>query len=105
MEQKRGDERAAVGEEEMKKMDCQERKKPEDRDHGEGMDGRGLGMTCETSREGGEKMESICSLYLLRSRMHDHNPLIAPQAFPGSFYVYDPPRVFPSLSLSVSFPL
>lgn len=36
-----------------RKSDCQEVKKPTDRDHDEGMDGRGLGMACEKSREGG----------------------------------------------------
>lgn len=30
-------------------------------------------MACEKSREGEEEIENICSVYLLRSRMHDHN--------------------------------
>lgn len=71
---------------EMRQTDCQEVKKPTDRDQDEGMDGRGLGMACEKSREGGEEMENICSVYLLRSRMHDHSPPAVPQAFSDSFY-------------------
>lgn len=78
----RGDERKLPwGVEEMREMDCQEVKKPKDRDQDEGMDGRGLGMACETSREGGEEMENICSVYLLRFGMHDYNPPTVPQAF------------------------
>lgn len=94
MEHKRGALRKLPwGAEEMREWDCQEVKKPTDRDHVEGMDGRRLGIACEKSREGGEKMENICSVYLLRTRMHDHNPLTVPQAFTAS------------LSLYVSFPL
>lgn len=65
-------------------------KKPTDRDHVEGIDGRGLGigMACERSGEGGEEMENICSVYLLKSRMHHHNPLTVPQAFSASLYLY-----------------
>lgn len=82
MEQKKGDERKLPwGAEEMRETDCQEVKKPADRDHDEGMDGKGVGIACEKSREGGEVMENICSVYLLRSRMHDHNPAAVPQAF------------------------
>lgn len=33
-----------------REMNCQV-KKPADRDHGEGMDGKGLGMACERSRK------------------------------------------------------
>lgn len=55
-------------------MGCQEGKKPEDRDHVEGMDGRGLGMTCEMSKEEGENVENICSAYLLRSRICSQSP-------------------------------
>lgn len=45
-----GDERERESE---RKSDCQEVKKPTDRDHEAGMDGQGLGMACEESREGG----------------------------------------------------
>lgn len=69
-------------------------KKPTDRDRDEGMDGRGLGMACEKSREGGEERENICSVYLLRSRMHDHNPSAVPRAFSA-------PSIFLSPSLSL----
>lgn len=68
----------------MRKTACQEVKKPADRDHVEGMVNKGLGMTCETSRAR-EEMENICPAYLLRSRIHDHNPLTVPLAFPESF--------------------
>lgn len=61
-------------------------KKPADRDHVEGLVNRGLGMTCETSRAG-EEMENICPVYLLRSRIHDHNPLKVPLAFPEFFFM------------------
>lgn len=75
-----GDEiRRPWGAKEMRETDCQEVKKPRDGDHGEGMDSMGLGMACEDSRGGGE-MENICSVYLLRSRIHDHNPAAVPQA-------------------------
>lgn len=60
---------------------CQEVEKPTDRDHVEGTDSGGLGTACEKSREGGEEMENICSVYLLRSKMHDHNPFTVPEAF------------------------
>lgn len=89
----------------MRETDCQEVKQPRDGDHGEGMDSMGLGMACEDSRGGGE-MENICSVYLLRSRIHDHNPAAVPEALSA------PPlqRVtlcapFPSfrLDLSISF--
>lgn len=72
----------------MRKMDCQEGKKPADRDHVEGMGGRGLGMTCETSGRRGEEMENICSFYLLRCRMQDHNKQTFPQAFSVCFIIY-----------------
>lgn len=82
MEQEGGDERQLPwGAEEMRDTDCQEVKKPTGRYHAERMDGGGLGMACEKSIEGGEKMENICSVYLLRSRMHDHNPPAVSQAF------------------------
>lgn len=89
-----------------RETDCQEVKKPTDSDHDEGMDGRGLGMACEKNREGGEEMENICSVYLLRSRMHDHNPPAVPQAFsapPPSpcFLLYLSPSAFFPLSLFV----
>lgn len=47
--------KAAVKAKEMRerKSDCQEVKKPTESDHDEGMDGRGLGMACEKSMEGG----------------------------------------------------
>lgn len=61
-------------------------KKPTDRDHDEGMGGKGLGIACEKSRGGGDKMKNICSVYLLRSRMHDHNPAAVPPAFCAPFY-------------------
>lgn len=79
--QKRGGDeiRRPWGAKEMRETDCQEVKKPRDGDHGEGMDSMGLGMACEDSRGGGE-MENICSVYLLRSRIHDHNPAAVPQA-------------------------
>lgn len=108
MEQERGDERKLPwGAEEMRDMDCQEVKKPTDRYHAEGMDGRGLGMACEKSREGGEKMENICSVYLLISRMHDHNLPTVPQAFSAFLYlsVPLPLRVSSFISVCVSFPL
>lgn len=105
MEQKKGDERKLPwGAEEMREPDCQEVKKPADRDHDEGMDGKGVGIACEKSREGGEEMENICSVYLLRSRMHDHNPAAVPQAFsapPPSIFLSSSLSVFPPLSLSV----
>lgn len=104
MEQKKGDERKLPwGAEEMRETDCQEVKKPADRDHDEGMDGKGVGIACEKSREGGEEMENICSVYLLRSRMHDHNPAAVPQAFsaPPSIFLSSSISVFPPLSLSV----
>lgn len=83
-------------------MNCQV-KKPADRDHGGGMDGRGLGMACERSRrEGGEKTGNICSLYLLRSWMHDHNHLTVPQASSASLYLYVSPLQLPHLSLCAS---
>lgn len=85
-------------------------KKPADRDHDEGTDGRGLGMACEKSGLGGEEMEDICSVYLLRSRMHDHNPPALPQAFSVPLYLpvflhvlvssFVSPCVFSPLSLS-----
>lgn len=59
---------------------CQE-VKPRDRNRDEGMDGRGLGIACEKSRGGGEERENICSVYLLRSKTHDHNPPAVPKAF------------------------
>lgn len=105
---KRGDERTLPwGAEEMRETDCQEVKKPTDRDHDEGMDGRELGMACEECREGGEEMENICSVYLLRSRMHDHNPPAVPQAFSASLYlsVYLPLLVSAFISVCVFFPL
>lgn len=109
MEQERGDERNLLwGAEEMRDVDCQEVKKPADRYHAEGMDGRGLGMACEKSREGGEKMENICSVYLLISRMHDHNPLAVPQAFSAFVYLSVPLlllRVSSFIIVFVSFPL
>lgn len=79
-------------------------KKPADRDHVEGMVNKGLGMACETSKEGGEEIENICPVYLLRSRMHDHNPLIVPLAFPESFFFMT--LFFPCylIYLCVSFP-
>lgn len=91
----------------MRDMNCQEVKKPADRYHAEGMDGRGLGMACEKSREGGEKMENICSVYLLISRMHDHNPPAVPQAFSAFVYlsVPLPLRVSSFIIACVSFPL
>lgn len=91
---------------EMRDTDCQEVKKPTDRDHDEGMDGRGLGMACEKSREGGEEMENICSVYLLRSRMHDHNPPAVPQACSASLHlsVSLPLLVSSFISLCVFFP-
>lgn len=104
MEQKKGDERKLPwGAEEMRETDCQEVKKPADRDHDEGMDGKGVGIACEKSREGGEEMENICSVYLLRSRMHDHNPAAVPQAFsaPPSIFLSSSLSMFPPLSLSV----
>lgn len=70
------------GAKEMRETDCQEVEKPADRDHDEGMDGEGLGMTCEKSRVG--VGGGICSVYLLRSRMHDHNPAAVPWAFSSS---------------------
>lgn len=77
-----GDERKLPwGVQEMRENVCQEVEKPADRDHVEGTDSGGLGSACEKSREGGEEMENICSVYLLRSRMHDHNPFTIPQAF------------------------
>lgn len=89
----------------MRETDCQEVKKPADRDHDEGMDGKGVGIACEKSREGGEEMENICSVYLLRSRMHDHNPAAVPQAFsappPLSFCL--PPSPCFLLYLSLCF--
>lgn len=74
------DERGCCGEQRRweRETDCQEVEKPADRDHDEGMDGEGLGMACEKSRVGGG---NICSVYLLRSRMHDHNPAAVPRAF------------------------
>lgn len=111
MEQKKGDERKLPwGAEEMREPDCQEVKKPADRDHDEGMDGKGVGIACEKSREGGEEMENICSVYLLRSRMHDHNPAAVPQAFsapPPPLYlsVFLPLRVSSFISLCVFFRL
>lgn len=84
----------------MRETNCQEVKKPADRDHVKGMEGRGLGMACEKSRGGGgTKMENICSLYLLRSRMHDHNPLTLPPAFCTSLCRYVAPP--PSLALLI----
>lgn len=80
----------------MRETGCQEVKKPTDRDHDEGMDSKGLGMACEKSREGGEEMENICSVYLLRSRMHDHNPAAVPEAFSA------PLRLSALLALHVS---
>lgn len=59
-------------------------------------------MACEKSREGGEEMENICSVYLLRTRMHDHNPLTVPQAFTASLNLYVP---FPLISLFLSLSL
>lgn len=35
-----------------------------------------------------QRWENICSLYLLRSRMHDHNPLTVPLAFCASLNRY-----------------
>lgn len=52
------------GTEEMRKMECQEVKKPADREHVEGMVNKGLGMTCETSKEGGEGIENVCRLFI-----------------------------------------
>lgn len=91
----------------MRDVDCQEVKKPADRYHAEGMDGRGLGMACEKSREGGEKMENICSVYLLISRMHDHNPPAVPQAFTAFVYLSVPLLLRFSffIIVCVSFPL
>lgn len=94
-----GDEiRLPWGAKEMREMDCQEAKKPRDGDHGEGMDSMGLGMACEDSREGGE-MENICSVYLLRSRIHDHNPAAVPTGSvcsPSAAY-FSSSALFPSL--------
>lgn len=104
MEQERGMKESCRGEE-MRVMDCQEVKKPTDRHHAEGMDGRGLGMACEESREGGEKMENICSVYLLISRMHDHNPPVIPQAFPAFRYLSAPLPLRVSSFICVPFPL
>lgn len=87
--------------------DCQE-VKPRDRDRNEGMDGRGLGIACEMNREGGEKRENICSVYLLRSKMHDHNPPLQSQRLslslsllPSFFFLTPSLSLFPSLSLTV----
>lgn len=88
------------GAKEMRETDCQEVKKPTDRDHDEGMDGRGLGMACERGAEKEEKRwENICSVYLLRSRMYDHNPPAVPPAFSASLYL--PFFLFTPSSLSV----
>lgn len=67
---------------------CQEVEKPTDRDHVEGTDSGGLGTACEKSRDGGEEMENICSVYLLRSKMHDHNPFTSQRLFSLSLYLY-----------------
>lgn len=84
------------GAKEMRETDCQEVKKPTDRDHDEGMDDRGLGMAYERGAEKEEKRwENICSVYLLRSRMYDHNP---PHSPTGLFCFP------PSLSLSLFTP-
>lgn len=96
-----------------RETDCQEVEKPADRDHDEGMDSEGLGMACEKSRVGGD----ICSLYLLRSRMHDHNPAAVPRAFstprappyPAPLHshlsVFLPPHVPSLISVCVVVPL
>lgn len=91
----------------MRETDCQEVKKPTDRDHDERMDSKGLGMACEKCREGGEKMGNICSVYLLRYRIHDHNPAAVPQAFPALLYlsVFLPFCVLSFIALYVLFPL
>lgn len=65
------------------------------RDHVEGMDNMGLGMAGETIQQGGEEMENICSVYLLSSRMHHHNPLTLPVAFLRVLLSLCPPS-FPS---------
>lgn len=106
-EKKKWDERKLPwGAEEMRETDCQEAKRS---DHDERMDDRGLGMACENNREGGEDMENICSVYLLRSRMHDHNPPCSPEGVLGldlsfslspGFLLYL--SVFPFLSLCPS---
>lgn len=72
---------------------CQEVKEPIDGEHDEGMDGGGLGIACEKSRGGGEEMDNICSVYLLRSRMYDHNPTAGLHAFSA------PSCISPSLTL------
>lgn len=92
------------GAREMRETGCQEVKKPTDRDHDEGMDGRGLGMACEKSRGGGEEMENICSVYLLRYRMYDHNPPAVPQAFSASLYLSVPLPLLVSSFISLSVP-
>lgn len=65
------------------------------RDHVEGMDDMGLGMAGETIQQGGEELENICSVYLLRSRKHHHNPLTRPMAFLWVLLSLCPPS-FPS---------
>lgn len=106
-EKKKWDERKLPwGAQEMRETDIQEAKRS---DHDERMDDRGLGMACENNREGGEDVENICSVYLLRSRMHDHNPPCSPEGVLGldlsfslspGFLLYL--SVFPFLSLCPS---
>lgn len=90
-----------------RKSDCQEVKKPADRDHEEGMDGRGLGMACEKSREGGGVFvlftywDPGCMITTLLQSQRTPQPLspCPPPSFPPTHL---PPLCF--LDLCLCFP-